>query len=228
MILAAAALCACGPSMSALRKHMLGSSHQTLAVVPFDSAGGQRNGAPTAQNLMLGKLAADGFWLDQRRALGAVRASPLRKPPVFDRIQDAALLGRQLKVSCVLLGAVDGAYERVAHQPQVVRWEPTPPPACCYNQAHPCAHLPVYDPMLLHYVDRCEGNHRRVVVQRASSTRSAGLGLRLRLVDSASGTVLWEGAYTSSLENATLYGAADDATATLNDQLADAFLKRNL
>lgn len=223
-----ALLAACGPSMTEVRKHMLQSKHQTLAVVPFDSRGGRRDAAPTAQNLMLGKLGSEGFWLDQNRVLKAYRSSPLSRGPAFERIQDAVLLGKELRVSCVLLGSVDDAFERVVKTPQVLRWDPVPPPACCYDQNRPCAHAPIYDPSVNHYVDRCEGTHRRVVVSRASTTRTAGLGLRLRLVDVATGTVLWEAGTTSTLDNSALYGAADNATSVLNDQLADAFLKRDL
>lgn len=229
LAIVAAALAACGPSQTQIRKAVNTSSHRTLAVLPFDYRGGERNAAPSAGDGFESRLRVDGFSIYDRGKTRKLYQSSLdAKTGAFDAIARTAELGRALGVSAVVVGSSDDAFERAENVPASFRFDPVPPPSCCYDPRNPCAHRPVYDPEVDHYVDSCNGTHRRVRVSAGYNGRYSGVTVRVRFVDTKSATVIWETRYSAALHQTSLGQVVDQAMDVVHDQLAAALLDRKL
>lgn len=221
----ALACAACGPNMSAVRAYVAASPHRAVAGFPLDYHGAQVNAPQAAGAALAAKLRADGFRLvDARKTLAAYEGSELKKG-AFGNVREAARLAKALGAQAALVGVIDDAFERLDKRPEVFRWEPVAPPACCY-QPTPCPSTPVYDPSFNQWVPRCSGNHRKVLVSPPVNDRYAALSMRLRFIDAASEKVLWEGSYNAEIHHSSLPLTADAVTEILNEQLADAAMKQ--
>lgn len=119
------ALTACGANQAQVRSSAQKSRHRSIAVLPFDYRGGERNAAPQAGDAFERRLRADGFKLaDRGKARNVYAASLDAKLGAFGDPARAAELARALGVSAIVVGACDNAFDRVQRIPAQTRVDP--------------------------------------------------------------------------------------------------------
>jgi hypothetical protein len=228
ILLSLSILPGCGPGRAEVRRYLAGSSHRSIAVLPFDRLGGQQNDGSQIADLMSAKLQRIGFWIADRKKTRDEASRSAAKNNFFEEPAPAAALGAQLGVQAVVVGAIDNNYEVRQNQAAVYSFETIPPPPCCVAVPRTCGSHPVYDPLLQANVDSCSARHRRITVSPAVHNRAAGLSARMRVIDVATQNILWEGSEEDRAVNDTLYHSADRVTDRFSERMLEDFMKGNL
>jgi hypothetical protein len=204
------------------------SPHRHVAVLPFDRLPGQKDLSQHAADMMETKMRRLGFIITDRQKVRPLYNQSSVKNRSFDDARGSIEIGQVLGVQAVLVGIIDEAYERVSKNPAQYEIVTNPVPACCNRPTNPCPSTLVYDPMVQAYVDSCGPTHRKIQLSPASTIRLAGFAVRLRLVDVATGNLIWQSAEQDRPDGLTVYNAADQATDTLSDRIIEDFMKQGL
>jgi hypothetical protein len=214
--------------MAIVRQRIASSPHRSVAVLPLDLAPGQKNLSQPAADFMETKMRRLGFVLaDRQKVLNLYNHSKI-KNRTFDALNDAAELGRQLGVQAVLVGLIDQSYEHTIKRPAEYDTIANPIPACCNRASNPCPSRLVYDPVVQAYVDSCGPTHQKMLTSAAATIHSAGLSVRVRLVDVGTRNVFWESAEQMHSDDLSLLNEADQATDTFADRIIEDFMKQGL
>jgi len=221
-----AGLTGCGPNSATTRKYLNSSPHRSVAVLPFDLVGGQKNLTQQASDMMANKMRVLGFLIaDRQKSRSAYNKV---KNQSFDQADVVAGIGQSLGVQAVLVGAQDDAFQNVNKQAAQYQMVTNPIPACCSRYPNPCPSHQVYDPVVQAYVDSCGPTHSKIQTSPGYSNSTVGFSARLRLIDVATKNVLWETSDQEQPANVGVSTAMDNTTDAVVAKLVDAYMKQGL
>ena len=211
MALLALLAAGCGPSLKQVRGYVVTSPRRHLAVLPFSLAINQKQGiAPKMTEAFSARLPDYGFELAASSAVKNALPSPSWPATTLPPGPGAAKVGKALGVSAVLTGCIETALEKSRQVAAVTTRERV---TLRDYQGNPAQVI-----------------ERQVVLQPARVSREVSFSLRLRLLDAATGRVLWEGSENQDLQD-TAWTFDDNAGVVMErlfDQFVEAFLAKKL
>jgi hypothetical protein len=194
----------------AARAKLQASPYGQIAVFPLERAAQTLPIAGDLTSELVERLQAKGFVVDEQM--------PEAKKKRAAQATTERVKGKGITAS--LNGILEEAAEREETIPPVYDYEPVPPPRCCSDAMKPCRSDQVFDDKYQSFVMACQGSHKRVVKERAKTTRQASLYIRVKLTRIADGKTLWEDSFQETKPGGKLHELQQRAVRKLADSLA--------